>query len=481
MTASRQIPSLRGRFRRLSIRWSLVGLALTVATVVPAMLLVVKHSSERQAEVMATALSQAFRPMILQQQIRETKLQMEGVAKLHPGESVDVLDENFKPILLDRMDDRPEKYCRTPSGPCWTFGDMRVSITIPVYFDEDTKKELFGYVALKLKPTVNWFEVLALIFGGTLIFWLQVRGISASFQKESTRIERTLAYWKKLVDDPKLAEKPTEEEWLYAEFLPLHQSVTSLQSRVSTLEGVAAENAAAKAKIDIVRGIGHDLKTPLAQLAKFFAIFVRNVEEKTPVNSAEVSRIEGIMSRMGSLIRQVTNLDRRSEPSKDTDLSLWLQAYRNEIEADPEFLGTKTRIKFDCKADGIHAAIHELDLFRLVDNLVRNAIEAMPSVPEPQNEITISLRENAGHPVIEVADNGAGIPKDIQNKIFDLDFTTKAQRGTGLGLGIVKKICHDSGIGLRLSSTEGVGTTFTMEFFGRALGSDFMPLREEVI
>jgi signal transduction histidine kinase len=117
----------------------------------------------------------------------------------------------------------------------------------------------------------------------------------------------------------------------------------------------------------------------------------------------------------------------------------------------------------------------------LVDNLVRNAIEALPDELGRENEITISLRENAGKPVLSVTDNGSGIPKEIQNRVFDLDFTTKAQRGTGLGLGIVKKICRDAGINLRLSSVEGSGTTFAMEFFGKDLGSDSKPIREDVV
>lgn len=467
MPFQRQTPSLRKRFQRLSIRWSLIGLVLTVAVVFPSVVLIVKHAAERQVEVMATALSQSFRPMILQQQIREANLQMKDVVKLKSGESVTVLDDRFQPIFQDKEND--ETYCKTPNVACWSFGSTLVSFLVPIYFDDDGQ-ELYGYLALKLHASVDWIEVIAICLLGGLIFLFQVRGISTAFQKESSRIERTLAYWKKLVDDPKLSEPPTEDQRLFSEFLPLHGSVRTLQSRVATLEATAAEAAATKAKINIVRGIGHDLKTPLSQLARFFALFVSNTETNGKVDSLEVERIEGILRRMGSLIRQVTQLDRRLEATARTNLSLWMKAYVNEIQADPEIIKTGTKIELNANDnDLIFSTMSEVDLFRLVDNLVRNAIESFPVTSDRKNRVTLTLEEIQGQPLISVADNGSGIPKHIQSRIFELDFTTKKTRGTGLGLGIVNKICKDAGLNLRFSSEEGVGTLFMIEFLNHDL------------
>jgi signal transduction histidine kinase len=142
-----------------------------------------------------------------------------------------------------------------------------------------------------------------------------------------------------------------------------------------------------------------------------------------------------------------------------------LTAYTNELKTDTEILKNNIAVKFESSAqEDIFARIDETDLFRLVDNICRNAVEAFPPNPIVQNTILILLRTLENGSEIQISDNGLGIPKAIQDKIFDLDFTTKKTRGTGLGLGIVKKICVDMGFKVDFSSEELSGTTFTVQF-----------------
>jgi two-component system, sporulation sensor kinase E len=214
-----------------------------------------------------------------------------------------------------------------------------------------------------------------------------------------------------------------------------------------------------------VRGIGHDLKTPLSNLSKYFAILVNNVNQHKTVNQGEIERIEYTMKLMGSIIRQVTNFGRRSEISTNTNLTLWLTAYTNELRSDSEILKNKIVVSFDSSTtDDVFASIDEIDLFRLIDNISRNAVEAFPANREVENKISISLLSSKNGTEIRIADNGLGVPKSIQDKIFDLDFTTKKTRGTGLGLGIVRKICADVGLKIGFASKELLGTTFTIQF-----------------
>lgn len=91
----------------------------------------------------------------------------------------------------------------------------------------------------------------------------------------------------------------------------------------------------------------------------------------------------------------------------------------------------------------------------VIENLCKNAIDAQPT------KICIRLAENG---VIEVEDNGKGIPKNRQKKIFEPGYTTK-QRGWGLGLALVRRIItqyHHGKIYVK-NSVVGVGTTFRIE------------------
>lgn len=91
----------------------------------------------------------------------------------------------------------------------------------------------------------------------------------------------------------------------------------------------------------------------------------------------------------------------------------------------------------------------------VIENLCKNAIDAQPS------RIEIRLSEDG---VIEVEDNGKGIAKNLQKKIFETGFTTKS-RGWGLGLALVKRIIeeyHHGRIFVK-NSVVGVGTTFRIE------------------
>jgi len=93
-------------------------------------------------------------------------------------------------------------------------------------------------------------------------------------------------------------------------------------------------------------------------------------------------------------------------------------------------------------------------------NLITNAAQALPAA---NGEITLTTRAQAEGVVVEVADNGRGIPPDVLPKIFDPFFTTKeAGKGTGLGLSISYKIVEQHGGRIKADSQVGKGTRFTV-------------------
>lgn len=117
------------------------------------------------------------------------------------------------------------------------------------------------------------------------------------------------------------------------------------------------------------------------------------------------------------------------------------------LKADPQLPNSE----FDAKA-----------LYDTMLNLVGNAIEACSEVPEGQVQL-LSRTEGKDQVVLEVQDNGPGIPIEIQRKIFEPFFSTKGSKGTGLGLACAKKTIAEHLGALTLEPTQGEGTTFRIQ------------------
>jgi signal transduction histidine kinase len=99
----------------------------------------------------------------------------------------------------------------------------------------------------------------------------------------------------------------------------------------------------------------------------------------------------------------------------------------------------------------------------VIENLCKNAVDAM----EGSGRIVLTLLEESGKVVIEVADNGKGIRKKDLKNVFTPGFTTK-KRGWGLGLSLARRIVeeyHHGRIFVKQSEV-GVGTTFRIEVKG---------------
>jgi two-component system, NtrC family, sensor kinase len=92
-------------------------------------------------------------------------------------------------------------------------------------------------------------------------------------------------------------------------------------------------------------------------------------------------------------------------------------------------------------------------------NLIRNAAEAV--VAKGSGHVTLRTRDAGSRIEIDVEDNGTGIPAELLPQLFDPFFSTK-EDGSGLGLALTQQIVRDHGGDLRVESTVGRGTTFTV-------------------
>ena len=93
-------------------------------------------------------------------------------------------------------------------------------------------------------------------------------------------------------------------------------------------------------------------------------------------------------------------------------------------------------------------------------NLLLNALQSMEDC-SPTAKLRIHMRTRGKEAIVDVTDEGMGIPKDDLEKIFDPFFTKKAS-GTGLGLSIVHQIIRSMEGRIDVASVAGAGTTFTV-------------------
>lgn len=91
-------------------------------------------------------------------------------------------------------------------------------------------------------------------------------------------------------------------------------------------------------------------------------------------------------------------------------------------------------------------------------NLLRNAVDAV----EGEGEVVVRTRAAGQRGVVEVSDTGTGMTPEVQEKLFRPHFTTKGERGTGLGLATSYAIVRRHGGDIQVESAPGAGTTFTV-------------------
>jgi signal transduction histidine kinase len=164
-------------------------------------------------------------------------------------------------------------------------------------------------------------------------------------------------------------------------------------------------------------------------------------------------------SKIRGLVENILNYVRDSKPNRR-------QVTLNSMVLD--LLGTLARHASErnvALAPELDSNLEEMwvdpdQIYDALLNLIGNAIDAAPN--DRTGKVTVRTSQLSGrHQIlVEIVDNGTGIPPEIQSKIFNLFFTTKGQKGTGIGLSATKKIVEDHGGTIELESTPGQGTRF---------------------
>lgn len=224
----------------------------------------------------------------------------------------------------------------------------------------------------------------------------------------------------------------------------------------------------------MMAGVLHDLKTPMTVVSWYADIMAETVDEKERQSYTEL--IKRQFELMNGMTREVLAFARG-----ETQLlirKVYLSRFLDEMakQLNHELAGKSIHIKVEDAYKGL-AYFDEHKMMRVIHNLARNAAQAMPN----GGSFVISSKDEKDALVFEFKDNGMGIPKELQGRLFD-PFTTAGKKdGTGLGLAIVKKIIDDHGGTIKVSSKPGEGTCFNIHLPKRTpeeLAEEFLYMPE---
>lgn len=208
---------------------------------------------------------------------------------------------------------------------------------------------------------------------------------------------------------------------------------------------------------EIAAGIGHELNTPLGNILGF-AQFIEN-SSKEPQIVQDAKKIVKSTLYTREIVRKLMYFSSKM-PQQLVPTSV------NDLAKDAAELiksaASKAKVGLRIIQDPTNptAKLDHLQITQSVVNLLMNALHAS----KPGSEVELKIQANHAHVFITVADQGSGIPLELQDKIFEPFFTTKETgKGSGLGLSLVHGIISSHGGQILLSSLPGQGSTFNIK------------------
>jgi PAS domain S-box-containing protein len=202
----------------------------------------------------------------------------------------------------------------------------------------------------------------------------------------------------------------------------------------------------------LASGVAHDFNNLLAAIL----LHVRLMDRQPEAAVESVAAIRDLAEQGTEVVRELLYFARRESAAPRTiDL---VELVRQQEAVLRHLLPDSVKLGVELEEEAVPVVADPVGLRRLLLNLVINARDA---VEESGGRITIRVEHTAGRAVLEVADDGPGIPTDVREHLFEPFFTLRRQgRGSGLGLAVVYSIVSAHGGEVDVHSTPGEGARF---------------------
>lgn len=222
-----------------------------------------------------------------------------------------------------------------------------------------------------------------------------------------------------------------------------------------------AESERETAWREMAKQIAHEIKNPLTPMKISIQYLQKAYREKhagweSLIDKVAVTLIEQIDS-LSAIASEFSAFARMPFPSNEK--VNMAEMGRSLLTLYEHFENMEMTLTLN-NEDELWAVGDREHLLRMFNNLIKNSIQAIP--PDRKGKIHIEMTGYPQEVMVKVTDNGAGIPPDVQDRMYTPSFTTKSS-GMGLGLAIVKRIIETMNGSIRFVTDEGRGTTFFIE------------------
>jgi len=320
-------------------------------------------------------------------------------------------------------------------------GNTIAYVSMPIYTSEKEIRYQITYLIIAMTNLYAFIFVLS-----TLLAFVVTNGLTSSFNLIIKQFQRVNL------------QKNETLEWPYDDDIGL--MVTEYNKMVKKLEESAhqlAQTEREDAWKEMAKQVAHEIKNPLTPM-RLNLQFLQNAIKNKQDNTLEITR-----KVTDSLIEQIDNLNyiasEFSNFAKLPDPQIAVFSLNTILESSVSIYKNESTITISLslpprpiiiKSDKSH-------LLRVFSNLLQNAVQAIPE--GKQGFIFVNLYIQNQLAVVQVKDNGSGIPSSIREDVFIPHFTTK-NAGSGIGLAMTKRIVEYWHGSIWFESIENEGTDF---------------------
>ncbi len=213
---------------------------------------------------------------------------------------------------------------------------------------------------------------------------------------------------------------------------------------------------------EMAAGIAHEINQPLTAVANYSQAARHRLQSGT-ADTVKIqillAKIDAQAQRAGKIIRRIRNLSRRGDNHYQTiDINTLIRDGVELARADTRSLDCQLELELAENLPPI--TVDQIQIQQVIINLLRNALDAMETVPAADRRICLKTQRHAsGEVMVSVSDWGIGLPNAGTEQLFDPFFTTK-HSGLGVGLSISRSIITSHGGQLWFSVNPQCGAVF---------------------